>query len=188
MTASELGLTLRVALIPVAHIRAQGCDVRVARYAPSANLSCAMFSGGGLTWADAAVKRGEFALTSAPPGTWPDLSGLSCRFEEFRALRGLVLSVMILPAPGADPAAFRALIAEIVALVEAAPEAGRPVPAAGPALRWPPQGVDLEAHTAPGDKSWRRAKVLTQTFLYFLISVRACALAASCRRPICGRS
>ena len=28
----ELGLTLRVALIPVAHIRAQGFDVRVARY------------------------------------------------------------------------------------------------------------------------------------------------------------
>ena len=87
-TASELDLALRVALIPVAHIRAQGHDVRVARYAPSANLSYAMFSGGGLAWADAAVKRGEFAVAPAPPGSWPDLSGLSCRFEEFRARRG----------------------------------------------------------------------------------------------------
>ncbi len=53
----ELSLTLRVALIPVAAIRKQGCDVRVARYGPSENLSYAMFSGGGLAWADAAVKR-----------------------------------------------------------------------------------------------------------------------------------
>jgi DUF3095 family protein len=49
--AGELGLTLRVALIPVAAIRAQGRDVRVARYGPSDNLSYAMFSGGGLGWA-----------------------------------------------------------------------------------------------------------------------------------------
>src|SRR3984885_12764761 len=48
----ELGLGLRVALVPVAQIRAHGRDVRVARYAPSANLSYAMFSGGGLAWAD----------------------------------------------------------------------------------------------------------------------------------------
>src|SRR5580704_6158172 len=113
-TGGELDLAMRVALVPVAHIRAQGLDVRVARYAPSPNLSYAMFSGGGLAFADAAVKRGEFAVTPAPPGTWPDLTGLSCRFQEFRAARGVILSVLILPAPGADPAAFRALTEEIV--------------------------------------------------------------------------
>src|SRR5580704_15402065 len=64
---SELGLTLRVALIPLAAVRAQGVDVRVARYAPSENLSYAMFSGGGLAWADGAVKRGKFAFAPAPP-------------------------------------------------------------------------------------------------------------------------
>ena len=80
---SELGLTLRVALMPVGEIRKEGLDVRVARYAPSPNLSYAMFSGGGLAWADAAMKRGAFAIAPAPPGTWPDLTGLSCRFQEF---------------------------------------------------------------------------------------------------------
>jgi hypothetical protein len=165
----ELGLTLRVALVPVAHIRAQNLDVRVARYGPSENLSYAMFSGGGIAWADAAVKRGEFAVTPAPPGTWPDLSGLSCRFQEFRAARGLILSLVILPAPGADPAAFRALTEEIVALVEDSPEAGRPMPAGGPEMRWPPQGVGLEAHTTPGGGRFRRASVLAKTLLYFSI-------------------
>jgi hypothetical protein len=166
---SELGLTLRVALIPVAAVRAQGVDVRVARYAPSENLSYAMVSGGGLAWADGAVKRGEFAVAPAPPGTWPDLTGLSCRFEEFRAAQGLILSLIVLPMPGADPAAFRALTEEIVALVEASPDAGRPVPALGPKLGWPPQGVALETHTAPGGRLQRRAAVLVRTLLYFLI-------------------
>ncbi|MGB8739144.1 MAG: DUF3095 domain-containing protein [Xanthobacteraceae bacterium] len=166
---SELGLTLRVALIPVAAVRAQGVDVRVARYAPSENLSYAMFSGGGLAWADGAVKRGEFAVAPAPPGTWPDLTGLSCRVEEFRAAQGLILSLIVLPMPGADPAAFRALTEEIVALVEASPDAGRPVPALGPKLGWPPQGVALETHTAPGGRLQRRAAVLVRTLLYFLI-------------------
>ena len=165
----ELGLTLRVALIPLAAIRRQGLDVRVARYGPSENLSYAMFAGGGLAWADAAVKRGEFAVTPAPPRqSWPDLTGLSCRFEEFRAARGLILAVLVMPAAGADPAAFRALTEDIVALVETSPEAGEPLPAGGPKLGWPPQGVALETHTLPGG-GFRRARVLARTLLYFLV-------------------
>lgn len=167
--ASELGLMLRTAMVPVADIRAQNLDVRVARFAPSKNLTYAMFCGGGLAWADAAMKRGEFAVTPAPPGTWPDLSGLSCRFEEFRAARGLILSVLVLPRPGADPAGFRVLTEEIVALIEQSPDAGRPLPAGGPQIRWPPQGVELEASTQQGAPRLRRLRVLTRTFFYFLV-------------------
>jgi hypothetical protein len=165
----ELDLTLRVALIPVAAIRAEGLDARVARYGPSENLSYAMFAGGGLAWADAAIKDGKFAVTPAPPGTWPDLAGLSCRFEEFRAARGVVLSLLILPRPDADPAAFRALTEEIVAMVEGSPEAGRPVPAEGPKFGWPPQGVDLETHTLPGTSRFKKARVLATTLFAYLI-------------------
>ncbi len=169
----ELGLTLRGALIPVADIRKQGRDVRVARYGPSDNLSYAMFSGGGLAWTDAAVKRGEFAVTPAPPGegpdSWPDLTGLSCRIEEFRAERSMILTVLVLPAPGADTGAYRALTEEIVALVEKSPNAGRPIPAGGPQLGWPPQGVALETHTLPGGSPFKRARVLARTLLYFLV-------------------
>ena len=134
---------MRVALVPVAAMRAQGLDVRVARFGPSANLSYAMFSGGGLGWAEAAMKRGEFAVPTAPPGTQPDLSGLSCRFEEIPSTRGLILSVLVVPARGADPRAFRKVIEDVIALVERSPDAGRPVPAGGPPLRWPPAGVDM---------------------------------------------
>ena len=168
--SGELGLAMRVALLPVADIRARGFDVRVARYAPCKNLSYAMFSGGGLAFADAAIKRGEFAVEPAPPGTWPDLSGLSCRFQEIPATRGLIVAVLILPpSGGADPAAFRALVEEVVGLVEASPEACRPVPSGGPKLNWPPQGVELETRAAPGDRRLRRTLVLGRTFLYYLI-------------------
>src|SRR5947209_6161516 len=132
----DLDLVMRVALVPVAAVRAQGLDVRVARFGPSPNLSYAMFSGGGLGWADAAMKRGEFAVAPAPPGTQPDLAGLSCRSEEIPSVHGLILSVLVVPAQGADSARFRKVTEDIIALPERSPDAGRPVPPDGPPLRW----------------------------------------------------
>src|SRR3954467_15623216 len=155
----SLNLVLRVAMIPVSAIRAQGLDVRVARFGPSPNLSYAMFSGGGLGWADAAMKRGEFAVPKASPGTQPDLSGLSCRFEEIPATRGLILSVLVVPAKGADPHRFRKVIEDIIRLVEQSPDAGRPVPPGGPPLRWPPAGVEYEARAARGGPLLKRRGV-----------------------------
>src|SRR5204863_4549812 len=93
----DLDLSMRVALVPVSAVRAQGLDVSVARFGPSANLSYAMFSGGGLGWAEAAMKRGEFAVPAAAPATQPDLSGLSCRFEEIPSTRGVMMSVLVVP-------------------------------------------------------------------------------------------
>ena len=166
----SLNLVLRVAMIPVSAIREQGLDVRVARFGPSSNLSYAMFSGGGLGWADAAMKRGEFAVSKANPGTQPDLSGLSCRFEEIPATRGLILSVLVMPAIGADPRAFRKVIEDIVDLVEQSPDAGRPVPPGGPPLRWPPAGVEYEARAARGGPLLkRRAAVLAVTLWAFVV-------------------
>src|SRR5580700_11159111 len=114
----DLDLVMRLALVPISAIRAQGLDVRVARFGPSANLSYAMFSGGGLGWAEAAMKRGEFAVAVAPPGTQPDLTGLSCRFEEIPSARGLILAVLVVPARGAGTDAFRKVIEDVIALVE----------------------------------------------------------------------
>ena len=166
----DLNLAMRVALVPVAAVRAQGLDVRVARFGPSPNLSYAMFSGGGLGWADAAMKRGEFAIEVAPSGMQPDLTGLSCRFEEIPSARGLILAVLVVPARNADASAFRKLIEDVIALVERSPDAGRPVPPGGPPLRWPPAGVDYEARARRGGSLlWRRAGVLAHTLFAYLI-------------------
>jgi hypothetical protein len=166
----DLDLIMRVALVPVADIRAQGLDVRVARFAPSPNVSYAMFSGGGLGWAEAAMKRGEFAVAPAPDGTQPDLSGLSCRFQEMPSMRGLILSVLVVPARGAQPADFRKVIEDVIALVERSPDAGRPVPPGGPDIRWPPQGVDYEARARNGGSLLRRrVRVLANTLVAYAV-------------------
>jgi len=166
----DLDLVMRVALVPVGDIRARGLDVRVARFGPSSNLSYAMFSGGGLGWADAAMKRGEFAVPAAAAGTQPDLSGLSCRFEEIPSARGIILSVLVVPAKGADPSAFRKVIEGVIDLVERSPDAGRPVPSGGPPLRWPPAGVEYEARAARGGTLFkRRAVVLAVTLWAFVV-------------------
>jgi hypothetical protein len=168
----SLNLVMRVALVPVAAVRAEGLDVRVARFGPSPNLSYAMFSGGGLGWAEAAMKRGEFAIHPAPPGTQPDLSGLSCRFEEIPSVRGLILSVLVVPAQGADPSAFRKAIEDIIALVEKSPDAGRPVPPGGPPLRWPPQGVEYETRAARGGSLLKRRGVVLAVTLWAYVVMR----------------
>jgi len=168
----ELDLELRVSLMPVAAVRAAGADVRVTRFAPSDNIMIAMFSGGGMAFAEAAMKQGKFAVTPSPPDVRPDLTGLSCRYEEIPAARGLILSLVMVPAAGAGPDAFRAVVDDIVRLVEASPKASRPVPGLGPSLTWPPAGYEFEARARRGAHepiALRRAKVLLWTLVYFLI-------------------
>ncbi len=147
--AEVYGLELRVAEVPVAAIRAAGFDIRVARFAASPDLDYAMFSGGGLSWAEARMKAGEFAIPPGPPGCRPDLSGLSCRFEAMPARRGVMLSIIVRPAQSApaaagSAAAYRAVVEDIVRLIEESPDMARPVPEGGPPVTWPPTGLDLE--------------------------------------------
>jgi hypothetical protein len=168
----DLDLTLRIGMVPVSVLRSHGVDVRVARYAPSENISIAMFSGGGIAWADAAMKRGEIAVPPAPPGAHPDLTGLSCRYEEIPASRGLVLSLVVAPRAGVGADAFRAAIAEIARIVEMTPDASRPVPGQKLRMTWPPSGADLEARASrrPGESiRARKIKVLAWALFAFVV-------------------
>jgi hypothetical protein len=170
--AEDLDLSLRIGMVSVAGIRAHGRDVRVARYMPSANVSIAMFSGGGMAWADAAMKRGEIGVPPAVPGSHPDLSGLSCRYELIPSQRGQVLSLVVTRGPRANPDDFRAVVEAVTRIVEKSPDASRPLPGQGLRLRWPPQGYDLEARASrrAGESiRTRKAKVLARTLFYFLV-------------------
>jgi Protein of unknown function (DUF3095) len=82
----DLGLVMKAALVPVAYVRAKGVDVRVARFAPSPNVTYAMFSGGGLEWAD---DRLAHCITDAAvfAGLSRNASQLAVRYEPIVALR-----------------------------------------------------------------------------------------------------
>jgi hypothetical protein len=152
----ELALTLRAAMISVSNIRDQGLDVRIARFAPSADVSYAMFSGGGLAWAERRMKQGAFAVEPAPAGSRPDLTGLSCRFESVPASRGVIVSLLVMPAQGGATQEFWTLLVALLELTADNKQAGRPVLRDSLRVKWPPSGLDLEARARrkPGRPLW----------------------------------
>jgi len=169
----ELDLTLRVAMIPVSVVRSHGIDVRIARFAASENITIAMFSGGGMAWADAAMKQGRFGLPPSPPDARPDLHGLSCRYEEIPTSRGLILSLIVVPTAGARPDVFGAIVNDVVGLVEKTPGAARPVTGQSLKVKWPPLGFELEARAQRHSGEWliaSRLKVLAWTLPYYFIT------------------
>jgi hypothetical protein len=167
----ELDLALRAALIPVSALREQGLDVRVARYAPSPNVSYAMFSGGGLSGADRMLKSGRFAVEPAAQGMRPDLSGLSCRWNDIPATRGVIVSLVVAPVRQGDPA-FRELVEALLRELETSAEVAPPVPDGAPGVGWPPPGLDLEARASRGrDEGRLRAwlRVALQTLIAYVV-------------------
>jgi hypothetical protein len=168
----ELALDLRAGLIPVDAIRQGGFDVRIARFAASPNVNYAMFAGGGLAFSERRLKRGDFAVVAAPPGTRPDLTGLSCRWQEMPATHGVVLSLIVVPVADKDPAAFRRLVEKVLSYAGKANQAGTPVPEHGPVLGWPPQGLDLEARASRrpgGSLLLRRVALFGRSLFDFLV-------------------
>jgi hypothetical protein len=167
-----MDLALRGAMVPLAAIRAEGHDVRVARFAPSPNVTYAMFAGGGLAWAEREMKRGAFAVAPAPDGARPDLSGLSCRFEKIPAARDTILSLIVRPARSLADPEYRRLVEELLELTANERDAGRPVSQAGLRIRWPPAGLAFEAsaHSRHGRRRLRDwVAVAARTFLYVAI-------------------
>ncbi|MAC82006.1 MAG: adenylate cyclase [Rhodobacteraceae bacterium] len=159
------GLHLRAAMVPVAGIRAGGRDVRVARYSVTQAVDYAMFSGGGMAWAESELKAGRIGMEPAATGVMPDLTGLSCRWSNMKARHGRIVSLLVLPEDNADPAAFAALCGRVLALTSALDRGGHPVPEDGPPVAWPPPGTELEmAVTGRG-----RLALLAETFMIWVI-------------------
>ncbi|PKR55997.1 DUF3095 domain-containing protein [Thalassospira marina] len=171
-TRENLGLELRVALFEMAEIRAAGRDVRVARYAVSDAVSYAMFNGRGIQWAENQMKtHNDHHVDSAPPGTQPDLTGLSCRWSPIAASEnGSIVSLIVLPMEDRD--AFDAAVRDILFLLDEDPRHAHPVGENGPLFRFPPEGLNLEARAnRPKDGSLfgARAKVFLTAALAFVL-------------------
>lgn len=144
----ELDLALRAAMVPVSDIRSAGHDVRVARLGASPAVAFAMFSGHGVEWAEAEMKRDRFAVEVAAPGARPDLTGLSCRWKPVDNTLGCILSLIVGPADGADAGAYDRVVGQIIGLFDTGGRGGHPIPEQGPDFGWPPKGLNLEARAA----------------------------------------
>ena len=165
----EFDMGLRVGLYPVSDIRAGGRDVAVARYQVTDGVDYAMFAGGGVAWAEAQMKAGQETVPAAPPGTKPNLEGLSCRWSHMKARQGTILSVLIQPVEGADTSAVAGVIEEVLEVLRHLDRGGHPIPPEGPALTWPKNAPELESHVpgADGTKAGK-GKITFEVMLAFL--------------------
>lgn len=165
--SDDLGLAMRVAVVPVAAIRAAGHDVRVARHRASPAVSFAMFAGGGSAWAEARMKAGAYLVDMAPPGVRPDLTGLSCRWNPVQAQRGQIVSIIaVATRPGVGDG-FRALVSAIVAIANQTGSMGNPLLPDGPRPGFHLGGVDAEARATmrPGRRLSASLKVIATMVL-----------------------
>jgi hypothetical protein len=149
----DLRLDLRAAIVPLSDIRANGHDVRVARFQASSNVTYAMFAGGGASWAEAQMKAGKYVVPAAPAGSRPDLSGLSCRWDPIAAKNGEIVSIIVTPVAEARNAEFSRLVDDIVGIIGEQDRAGLPVPRK---FSWPPKGLNYEALASRRGSLWAR--------------------------------
>jgi len=101
----EYGLDLRTAIIPVSFIRQQGYDVKVARYAVSNRYVQAVFSGGGVTYAEQLLKGDgidHFRVKTYEKAESVDFSGLECRWQEVKQEDNEVITLLAKANPQLD--------------------------------------------------------------------------------------
>ena len=167
----EFDMGLRVGLFPVADIRAAGHEVAVARYKVSDGVDYAMFTGGGVLWAEARMKAGAETVPAAATGTQPDLTGLSCRWSHMKTRNGTILSLLVQPRGGASEEDFARVTGDVLQAVSHLDRDGHPAPADGPGIGWPPPGAVLEAHASRGSMPLARRKrqILFETAIAWVL-------------------
>lgn len=167
----DLQLNLRAALVPMSDIRAQGHDVRVARFRVSPHVSYAMFAGGGASWAEAQMKAGKYAVKPAPSGTRPDLTGLSCRWNPIQARNGEIVSIIAIPGKSGADARFQKLVGDVIAVAAEQNRGSHPLPEEGPPITFTLKGLDTEARaTSPvGKRFSRKLAILGQIALTLML-------------------
>ncbi|TBC73589.1 DUF3095 domain-containing protein [Rhizobium leguminosarum] len=130
--STDLDLNLRIGLLTVREIRAGGRDVRIARYAASENATYAMFTGGGLKWAEQQIRNGRYLVKPGRYAAKPDLTGLSCDWTPFPSQRGEILSLLVEPSDHISSEVFAALAKRVLAVFDTAPRQSHPLPAGVP--------------------------------------------------------
>jgi hypothetical protein len=99
MAAEVYGLDLRVGIVPLHYIKQCGHDVLVARCRISENFVQAVFSGGGLQFAEDCIKSPspelQFNLEPGDAEPEADFSGLECRWQNVPSAYGEVVTLII---------------------------------------------------------------------------------------------
>ncbi|NEP62446.1 MAG: DUF3095 domain-containing protein [Symploca sp. SIO2G7] len=104
LAQEEFGLQLRVGIIPVDVVTAYGYDVKIAKFHVSDNYQQALFTGGGLTYAEQLIKNPLTTKTYQlqNPGLCPqvDFSGLKCPWQDIPSPQEEIVSLIVIANSG----------------------------------------------------------------------------------------
>jgi hypothetical protein len=154
-TAFEL--ELRVGLVPVRDLRADGHAVQVARFRVSRNVCLAMLRGNGIAQAERWVKDEKLGARYAVSEEGPDeasFEGFECRWQPVPSRRGHVVSFIVLAVDTGEDArakTYRRIIGTLESALEE--DAGHPVSLRGLRLGTLFGGYDAEARVRSGAAS-----------------------------------
>ncbi|MDY6805444.1 MAG: DUF3095 domain-containing protein [Cyanobacteriota bacterium] len=99
LACQEFDLYLRVGVVPVSTVTAANYEVKIAKVNISKKYQQAMFSGGGLAYAEELIKNpatGEiYNLTNPENLVDADFSGLICPWQNVASKEGLMLSLIV---------------------------------------------------------------------------------------------
>ena len=166
----DLDLNLRVGLISLAELKENGGAVLVGRYEPTNGNACGQFLGNGIDLFEQALKgRGDETLRQhglinegEDDGEPSNLTGLSCRWNPLRSIKGRIVSLVT---RGSDPASLHRALLRIAGLdiLKAASQESLSV-------RFPPKGLMREARARRDGRSLPAAvlKVTVETILSFV--------------------
>ena len=142
-------LSLRVGIVPVERVTADGFSIGVAKLIVSDHFAQAVFTGGGLSRAEQLVKRPpdgqSYELPEDPTATDADFSGLECRWNPVRSEKGEIVSLLIQANGGSDHTkneVYRETVAKIESIFG---ESAGYCPATEPALTLTSEEKDLQA-------------------------------------------
>ena len=115
-------LDLRIGTVPMADIRAGGFEILVARYRVTEHYDQAVFSGGGMAYADSLLKDprpdNQYLIPDSvePRGS---LEGFECRWQDVPSRHGETVSLIVRslsPDPELAGALYRLVIAKVSAI------------------------------------------------------------------------
>jgi hypothetical protein len=128
LSEKRFGLGLRVGVVSVAELEADGARLEVARFEIASGRCIAIFRGGALAEAERRIKGDPQRYAVAPSdGGKADLDELSCRWNAVPASRGRAVS-LIVQARSADRAAtYRKVLEGLEGVVQHGLDAANPI-------------------------------------------------------------
>ncbi len=164
IATQSFGLDLRIGTVPMAAIRSAGYEILVARYRVSEHYVQAVFSGGGMAYADSLLKdpRPDNAYLISE-GTEPrgSMEGFECRWQDVPSPHGETVSLIVralTPDAQFAGALYRLVIAKVDAIY-GSPETCHPLSVANLSFGFDGRQMANEAGVrAAGTGAWGRWK------------------------------